>query len=147
MTRFRSAVALAALMLASIVAVSQPVRAEDDKAIPRGAKVFIAPMDGFETYLSAAIMKKEVPVSIVNSRDAADFEITGTSETMKAGWAKTIMTGNGRADERGSITVTNTKTGVVVYAYAADKGSAFRGKQSVAEACAKHFKERIEKGK
>ena len=45
------------------------------------------------------------------------------------------------------ITVTNLKSGVVVYAYAADKGSAIRGKQSVAESCAKHLKERIEKGK
>jgi hypothetical protein len=36
---------------------------------------------------------------------------------------------------------------VNIRSYAADKGSAFRGKQSVAESCAKHFKERIEKGK
>jgi hypothetical protein len=123
------------------------VAAADDKLIPKGAKVYIAPMEGFETYLSAAIMKKEVPVSIVASKDLADFEITGTSETQKAGWAKTLLTGNGRADERGSITVTNIKSGMVIYAYAADKGSAVRGKQSVAESCAKHLKERIEKGK
>jgi hypothetical protein len=135
-------------VLSLILVAGLPTFAADDAlVIPRGAKVYIAPMEGFETYLSAALMKKEVPVAIVASKEAADFEITGNSETQKAGWAKTIMTGNGRADERGSITVTNIKTGQIVYAYAADKGSAFRGKQSVAESCAKHFKERIEKGK
>jgi hypothetical protein len=133
--------------LAACLGSVAPRAADEGLLIPKGAKVFIAPMEGFETYLSAALMKKEVPLSIVASKDAADFEITGNSETQKAGWAKTIMTGNGRADERGSITVTNLKSGVIVYAYAADKGSAFRGKQSVAESCAKHLKERIEKGK
>jgi hypothetical protein len=136
------------LVLALVSLVGLTVSAADDTMlIPKGAKVYIAPMDGFETYLSAALMKKEVPVSIVANKEMADFEITGNSETQKAGWAKTIMTGNGRADERGSITVTNIKSGIVVYAYAADKGSAIRGKQSVAESCAKHFRERIEKGK
>lgn len=138
-----------ALVLCVVAAFGSFATSAADEAlhIPKGAKVYIAPMEGFETYLSAALMKKEVPLSIVASKDAADFEITGNSETQKAGWAKTIMTGNGRADERGSITVTNLKSGVIVYAYAADKGSAFRGKQSVAESCAKHLKERIEKGK
>jgi hypothetical protein len=136
------------LIAVALASVAGRLAAVDDPLqIPRGAKVYIAPMEGFETYLSAAIMKKEVPLSIVSNKDVADFEITGNSETQKAGWAKTIMTGNGRADERGSITVTNLKSGVVVYAYAADKGSAIRGKQSVAESCAKHLKERIEKGK
>jgi hypothetical protein len=134
--------------VAMVISLSAAYAAADESLlIPKGSKVYIAPMEGFETYLSAAIMKKEVPLSIVTNKDLADFEITGNSETQKAGWAKTIMTGNGRADERGSITVTNLKSGVVVYAYAADKGSAIRGKQSVAESCAKHLKERIEKGK
>ena len=136
-------------LIALLVVVSGfVVRAADDSlAIPKGAKIYLAPMDGFETYLSAALMKKEVPVSIVATKEQADFEITGTSETSKAGWAKTIMSGNSRSDERASISVTNLKTGVIVYAYAADKGSAIRGKQSAAESCAKHLKERIEKGK
>jgi hypothetical protein len=137
-----------AVVLSLVATVALTASAADEALlIPKGAKVYVAPMEGFETYLSAAIMKKEVPVSIVANKDLADFEITGTSETQKAGWAKTIMTGNSRSDERGSITVTNLKTGVVVYAYAADKGSAVRGKQSVAESCAKHLKERIDKGR
>jgi hypothetical protein len=42
-------------------------RAEERKTpppnIPKGAKVFIAPIgDGFETYLKEAIAKKQVPV-------------------------------------------------------------------------------------
>lgn len=138
---------IAVVVVGAALIVSSHAFASDDATLPRGAKVYIAPMDGFETYLSAAIMKKEVPVSIVTAREMADFEITGGSQTHQAGWAKTIMTGNSHSDERGSITVANIKDGVVVYAYAADKKSAFHGLQSVAEACAKHLRERIEKGK
>jgi hypothetical protein len=41
--------------------------------IPSGAKIFIAPMGGFETYLKAAIETKKVPVAIVETREAAEF--------------------------------------------------------------------------
>jgi hypothetical protein len=46
-----------------------------DTTIPRNSKIYIAPMDGFETYLAAAIRKKEVPVILVSVPDAADFQI------------------------------------------------------------------------
>src|SRR2546430_17680323 len=62
-----------------------------DTRIPRNSKVFIAPMDGFETYLAAALRKKEVPLTMVTDREQADFEITGTHEKKNAGWAKTIF--------------------------------------------------------
>jgi hypothetical protein len=42
--------------------------------------------------------------------------------------------------------VTNIKTGTAAFAYAVHKGSSVRGKQSAAEACAKHLKRKIEKG-
>jgi ABC-type uncharacterized transport system permease subunit len=44
-------------------------------------------MEGFETYIIPVIMKKEVPVQVVTDREKADYEIRGTSETEKAGWA------------------------------------------------------------
>ncbi len=33
------------------------------------SKIYIAPMDGFETYLKAALIKKNVPVSVVADQD------------------------------------------------------------------------------
>ena len=56
-----------------------------------GSKLFIEPMDGFDTYLSAAILKKKVPVVIVDNAAKADFIVVGSSHVDKAGWAKTIF--------------------------------------------------------
>ena len=56
-----------------------------------GSKLFIEPMDGFDTYLAAAILKKKVPVMVVDDRGKADFVMTGGSHVDKAGWAKTIF--------------------------------------------------------
>jgi hypothetical protein len=131
--------------LALGVAGGAVVRADDAMLIPKGARVYLAPMDGFETYLAAAIMKKGVPVSVVTRKESAQFAITGNSEAVKTGWVKTLVTGGARSEARGSIMVTNMRTGVVVYAYAAEEEDA--GRQSIAESCAKHLKKRIEKGK
>jgi hypothetical protein len=47
--------------------------------------------DNFDTYVKSALQKKEVPVQVVASRDEAEFEIQGTSESQKAGAAKKIF--------------------------------------------------------
>lgn len=114
---------------------------EPQTKIPRGAKVFLAPMDGFETYLKAAMTKKRVPVEIVDQRDKAEYEISGTSESKKASTAKKAIMWDWRSNEEASIKVANLKTGEVVYAYSVHKKSSAHGKQSTAEACAKHLKD------
>jgi hypothetical protein len=43
--------------------------------------------------------------------------------------------------------VTSVQSGEVVYAYSVNKTNSAHGKQSSAEACAKHLKEAIEKKK
>jgi hypothetical protein len=117
----------------------------ESKAIPAQSRVFITPIEGgFDTYLSAALVKKDVPLTIVAIKEKADFEITGIAESEKAGWAKMLFLGSGQSNEQASIKVVNLKTGVVAFAYAANKGSAARGKQSAAESCAKHLKARME---
>ena len=117
------------------------------QAITPGAKVYVAPMaDSFDVYVSAALRKKDVPLVVVTSKDAADYILSGTSNSQKAGWAKIAFLGNIHSSEEASITLADVKTSVVVYAYNVNKGSSARGKQSTAEACAKHLKEEIEKG-
>jgi len=46
--------------------------------------------NGFETYVVAGIEKKKVPVVIVTDRDQADYELSGISDSDKAGWAKML---------------------------------------------------------
>ena len=90
--------------------------------------------------------KKEVPIVIVTDKSKADFELSGVTESEKAGWAKTIFLGNTSTAEQASIKVVNLKTGTVVFGYNVNKGSSARGKQSSAESCAKHLKEKSESG-
>lgn len=119
---------------------SEPVSTK----IAPGSKVYIAPMDGFENYLAAALGKKKVPLVPVVDKEHADYVITGTSLDKKAGWAKIVFMGNIHSDNAASITMSDVKTGAIVYAYAVDKKSTMHGQQTTAEACAKHLKAHIE---
>src|SRR5690242_12619888 len=84
--------------------------------IPPGARVFIAPIEGgYDIYLSAAMHKKEVPVVIVSDKAKADFELSGVTESEKAGWAKVVFWGNSNSAEQASVKVVNLKTGTVVW--------------------------------
>lgn len=116
--------------------------------IPAGAKVFIAPMpDNFNEYLKAAIEKKKVPVTVVENRDQAEFEITGYSETQKAGTAKKIIMGSWHSRESASVKVANLKTGIIAFAYSYNNDNSAHGKKSSSESCAKHLKDKIESRK
>src|SRR5437763_15322042 len=86
---------------------SSSTPAPADTRIPRNSRIYIAPMDGFGSYLAAAFRKKGVPLVIVADREQADFEITGTHETKKAGWAKTIFLGDARSSASASIQIVN----------------------------------------
>ncbi|MBI1791575.1 MAG: hypothetical protein HYR60_28940, partial [Acidobacteria bacterium] len=84
--------------------------------IAAGSKVYIAPMGGFETYLKGALDAKKVPLTVVEDRDKAEYEITGAAESQKAGAAKKIIMGNWHSKEEASIKVTNIKSSVTVFA-------------------------------
>jgi hypothetical protein len=137
-------------LISAFLLISFALFAQDaaiDKNIPKNAKVFVAPMNGFETYIVDALSKKKVPVEVVANREAAEFEITGTSESKKAGVAKILLTGSWHSKETASVTVSNLKTGIAVWAYSYHTYDSVHGKQSSAESCAKHLKEKIESGK
>jgi len=136
---------LLAVFLIALTSFAQQSATETKKFIPRGSKVYVAPMkDGFDTYVIAGIMKKEVPVIVVTSREKADYEITGISESDKAGWAKMLFMGSSSSAEQASIKIVEIKTDEVIFGYSVNKGNSVRGKQSAGEACAKHMKEAIE---
>lgn len=116
-----------------------------NEKLPAGAKVYLAPIsNGFETYIAAGIQKKQVPIVIVTDRSKADYELTGVSESDRAGWAKMLFLGSQQTNETASVKVVNLATGSVVFAYSVNKTNSVRGKQSAGESVAKHLKEKIE---
>jgi hypothetical protein len=112
--------------------------------LPAGSKIYIEPMNGFENYLAAAFQKKKVQVTLVADRDAADFVITGSAQHEKAGWAKVAFQHDIHSDDQASISVINTQTSAVVFAYSVNKKNTWHGDQTTAEACAKHLQAHIE---
>ena len=120
-----------------------PVAPVSTKIVP-GSRVFISPMEGFENYLAAALGKKQVQLVLVGDKEHADYVISGTSIDKKAGWAKIVFMGNIHSDNAASVTMTDVKSGAIVYAYAVDKKSTLHGQQTTAEACAKHLKSHME---
>jgi hypothetical protein len=121
--------------------------------IPRNSRVYIAPfksenaekpVEGFETYMAAALRKKNVPLIMVTSREDAEFEIVGTADQKGAGWAKKIFLSDWRSTTSASLSVVNLKTGVIAYADASHRASANKGLRSSAEKLAKYLKKKIE---
>ncbi len=135
-----------ALILGMVAAGQEGKSVEQsNKSIERNSRVFISPIEGgFDTFLAAAIIKKQVPVVVVMDRAKADYEISGIANTEKAGWAKMLFMGVDNSNDMASIKVVYLKSDEVVYGYSVRKGNSYRGKQSAAEACAKHLKGKIE---
>lgn len=136
----------------SVVAVAHTVSLEaaaalDPTYIPANSKVYvnrITGFEGFENYLVSAFKKKKVQLLVVTDREKADFEITGYSESQKAGWAKIIF-GSGLPEEEASIQVVNRQSGVIAYAVASYKTDAINGKKSTAEHLAKNLRQKMER--
>ena len=123
--------AIAVLCLTSVAAYAA------DK-IPAGSKIFIEPMDGFDTSITAAIMRKDVPVKVVDAKEKADYVLSGTASSEKAGWAKTIFV-SPKGSAHAAVQL-KSPDGTLVWAYSVDKTNAYKGEQSTAEAIAKHMK-------
>jgi hypothetical protein len=135
-----------AIFLVALLTAAPLPQAAGAPPLRPGAKIFVAPMpNDFDRYFKAALSSKKVPVVVVDSRDGAEFEVKGSAETQKAGAAKMVMLGSWHSDEQASISVTSIASGEVVFAYSANKKNSAHGRQTTAEACAKHLKEAIEK--
>jgi hypothetical protein len=135
--------------------------------ISPGARIVIAPMGGFETYFAAAVREKKVPVTLTLDKTSAQFFVVSTDTNWEgfvygsgAAWSRNGgAAGSAASSTRGteaSIMLIDARTKDVVWAYEVHKNShgallfgtlGARGEQSVAEACAKHLREYIEKGK
>jgi hypothetical protein len=135
------------VVIAGSTLLAAPKEKTNEKPIPPQSKVYIAPMDGFETDLSAALEAKKVPLQLVPARDQADYEIKGTAESQKAGAAKKIIMGSWHSKEEASIQVFDVKSSEMVYAYSYHNDNSMHGKKSAAESVAKHLKDKVESSK
>jgi len=124
----------ATLLLLGCIAVS----AYGQQSIPAGSSVFVDTNNGFDIFILAALQNKHVPLVLVSSRDKADYVLDSALFHSQEFAATQKIAGTYRVSE--SAFKLTTKSGEIIWAYAATKGMFSKGKQSVAEACAKHLK-------
>jgi hypothetical protein len=108
--------------------------------------VFITPTDDhFETYLSAAIVKKQVPVTVTTKEEGATYVLKTTGvEVQKQSTgskvARCLFAYCAGMEDRGLTSVTLLKGDQVSWSYSVNKGRGQKNHQSLAEAIAKHLK-------
>jgi hypothetical protein len=109
-------------------------------------KIYIAPQNGFETYLAGAFTKKSVPAQIVVEAEAADYILSPAPVQQKpesAGGkiARCLFAycAGIEGSQTASVSLIDAKTKAIVWAYNVKKGGSSNF-QSSAEACAKHLK-------
>lgn len=133
-----------ALLIFSAVNVVAQEKGSIGERIPKNSKIYVNPMEnGFDTYVTAAIQKKHIPVQIVATREQADYEIKGSVDKEKAGWAKTIFISPLPAIDA-TMQVINVKTGVVAYSISSTKAAARRGRKGSAEHLAKNLAQKMQ---
>ncbi len=101
-------------MLAGILAASC-LCAKQTPETHRQARVFVDAADGFNVYLTAAIEKQHVPVTVTIDKSQADYEVGGTHDGNEAG-----------------IRLVDLKSQRVVFAYSVERRSAGRAQQAAA---------------
>jgi hypothetical protein len=110
-----------------------------------GAKLFLEPMNGFEQFVSEAIVKRKVPVVVVKESANADFVVSGEAHVKKPGWKGIVLDTGGK----GNISIKDARTSNVVFACNFNKVDQGLAEvyiyQGWANACAKHMKKAMEK--
>jgi hypothetical protein len=108
--------------------------------------LFIQPsQDGFDVYLAAAIVKKGVPVTILDHEEGAQYVLKASAvETKQVGGGTKLVNcmfaycaGN---SDKGNTSVQLVRDGAVRWSYAVNKARGEKNRQAMAEAIAKHLK-------
>jgi len=117
--------------------------------------VYIEPQNGFETYIAAAITKKNVPADVVTDRAKATYVLKAApveikQESTGGKIARCLFAYCAGIEDKGSVSVQliETSSSKMLWAYSVNKqrgGS--KNQQSMAEAVAKHMKEYFSKGR
>jgi len=114
--------------------------------------IYVEPQQGFETYLTAAISKKNVPVDVVIDQTRANYVLKAApveikTESTGGKIARCLFAYCAGIEDKGNVSVQliDTSSSKVLWAYsvAKQKGGS-KNSQSMAEAVAKHLKEFVE---
>jgi len=119
---------------------------------PRGTspRIYIQSQDGFQSYISAAIVKKHVPAVVTQNRSEARFLLTSAVEAKEESAGSKIARclfvycAGIQGTQTATVQLIDAQTQEVAWAYNVRKGSA-SAYQSTAESIAKHLKEFLEK--
>jgi hypothetical protein len=125
------------------LALSSDAAHKEAITIPAGSNVFVDSNNGFDTFILAAFQSKHLRVNLVSSVDKADYILDSSLFHTNEAMATKSYATTGRTSE--AAFKLTSKSGDIIWAYAVTKGIFSRGKQSVAEACAKHLKDIIGK--
>jgi hypothetical protein len=105
--------------------------------IHSGTTIYIEPMDGYETYLTAAIVKKQVPLIVVTDKSKADYTVT-SSVSQRAPTSPAVVINNTNGVNNGgsgfpaprsfgrtnaSISLVDVHTSQIVFAYSVGKAA------------------------
>lgn len=114
--------------------------------------IYVEPQQGFETYLAAAISKKNVPVDVVMDETKANYVLKAApveikTESTGGKIARCLFAYCAGIEDKGNVSVQliQTSSSKVMWAYSVNKqkgGS--KNSQAMAEAVAKHLKEFVE---
>jgi len=114
--------------------------------------VYIAPQNGFETYLSAAIEKKSVPIDVVTDETQATYVLKPSAVEIKqestgSKVTRCLFLSCAGIEDKGNVSVQliETSSSKMVWAYSVNKQRGGKNEQSMAEAVAKHLKEFVDK--
>jgi hypothetical protein len=117
--------------------------------------VFVESTDGFDTYVAAAMTKKNVPADVVTDRSKAAYVLKVApveikQESTGGKIARCLFAYCAGIEDKGSVSVQliEVNSSKTLWAYSVNKqrgGS--KNEQSMAEAVAKHLKEYFSKGR
>jgi hypothetical protein len=117
--------------------------------VPLSPRIYIQPQEGFESYISAAIVKKHVPAVVTQNKEDAQFLLTSAvqskEETTGSKIARCLFLycAGMEGSQTATVQLVTSKTQEVAWAYNVRKGSS-KAYQSSAEAIAKHLKHFLE---
>jgi hypothetical protein len=114
--------------------------------VSQGARLYIEPMNGFENYLTAAILAKKVPVSVVLDKSRADYVAEGTfkQEAVGAsGIVSILRPAHNETNYSASVSVIDQKTDSVAFAYSSQRNATHNASKQVAEDWATHLRDEM----
>jgi hypothetical protein len=111
--------------------------------------VWIDPANQYANYLEAAVLKKHTPVTFTTDKASASYIANLDIVSKKGSAARAIFLGaaNSGAKSDMSLTVSDAKSGAVVFSYTCQKSGEYGSFQSASECLAKHWTHFVEKGK